>query len=422
MADQASPEEQIAIASTIFTTDATAITKVATGTTWPGGTTTIPTTLSLYGLGHGSISVITQTFAGSTVPDPGLGVETVLKTEYQVVYPTASAIRLENTSQTAASPSRSSLSPISTSPPNGSKGISKASAAGIGIGCAILGALIATALARVLLRRRSQRVRTPPDEFLQSDKGRDLEDLHSTSVIAFPPIHDLLPQPLSRSAITSEMSRLGSRIKHHATNFYSTRTVDIRILELEDDVLAAIGFNKQTQTKILNMLASPEAREGAISYIVARKIFACISMPSQPGTSFLPPSIATLQRNLSATTTGNGFPRLESKWRATTARLVTDSFVGTSQVHVQEAHSALITLLRPVVDLDQVQQWSDSMMSILSYAARFGWTLFSQLAKYDFVWEEAGTGMVVYPGLVQITNDEGEVLSREHLLTTPLCY
>lgn len=89
---------------------------------------------------------------------------------------------------------------------------------------------------------------------------------------------------------------------------------------------------------------------------------------------------------------------------------------------MQEAHSALITLLRPVVDLDQVQQWSDSMMSILSYAARFGWTLFSQPAKYDFVWEEAGTGMVVYPGLVQITNDEGEVLSREHLLTTPMYY
>lgn len=72
------------------------------------------------------------------------------------------------------------------------------------------------------------------------------------------------------------------------------------------------------------------------------------------------------------------------------------------------------------MELDKVKQWSDNMMSIMSHAAEFGWTLFSQPAKYDFVWEQAGTGTIVYPGLVRIINDEGELLSREDVLTTPL--
>lgn len=82
--------------------------------------------------------------------------------------------------------------------------------------------------------------------------------------------------------------------------------MDIRIFELEDDVLGAIGFDKQTHTMLLDTLVSPDEREEAISYIVAQKIFACISMPGHPGTSFLPTSIATSQRNLSTTTTGDG--------------------------------------------------------------------------------------------------------------------
>jgi hypothetical protein len=73
-----------------------------------------------------------------------------------------------------------------------------------------------------------------------------------------------------------------------------------------------------------------------------------------------------------------------------------------------------------MVEKEKVQQWSDNLKSILSYAAQFGWTLFSQPARYEFVWEQAGTGMVVYPGLVQVTNDEGELLSREQLCTGPL--
>lgn len=159
MAEQKSSKEQIAIASTFFTTDLTAITKGATDITWPGGTTTIPTTLSLYGLGHGSISVITQTVACSTLTDIGTDVSAISNTDYQVFCPTVSITRSNNSSQIATTPSTSSLLPISTSPPTSSKGLSKVSAAGIGLGCAILGALIVTAFTFALLRRGPKRIR-----------------------------------------------------------------------------------------------------------------------------------------------------------------------------------------------------------------------------------------------------------------------
>jgi hypothetical protein len=109
---------------------------------------------------------------------------------------------------------------------------------------------------------------------------------------------------------------------------------------------------------------------------------------------------------------------LQSKWRVATARLIPDSYIQ-SQNHVQDAHTALTTLLQPLVDREKLQAWSDSLMSVLMYGAQFGWSLFSQPAKYEFVWEKAGAGMVVYPGLVQVTNDQGQ-LSRDNVLTQPL--
>jgi len=191
------------------------------------------------------------------------------------------------------------------------------------------------------------------------------------------------------------------------------------MLELEEDVLQGMGLAQQNCAKLLGMLASADGREEAIRYIIARKVFTCIQIPGNPKTSFLPSHIVALYRNMSTAITGDGLSMLQSKWRVATARLIPDSYVQTSQNHVQDAHTALISLLQPIVDREKLQAWSDNLMSVLTYAAQFGWGLFSQPAKYEFVWEKAGVGMVTYPGLVQVTNDEGE-LSRGNVLTQPL--
>jgi hypothetical protein len=132
-----------------------------------------------------------------------------------------------------------------------------------------------------------------------------VEDSQSTDRILLAPIHDTLPQPRSHNAIISEMSQLGTRIKNHTANFYTHRAVDRRVLELEEDVLTAIGLDQGTQSKLLDMLASGDGSEEAMRYIIAQKIFSCISMPGDPETSFLPSSIVKLQNNMFAITTGD---------------------------------------------------------------------------------------------------------------------
>jgi hypothetical protein len=115
-----------------------------------------------------------------------------------------------------------------------------------------------------------------------------------------------------------------------------------------------------------------------------------------------------------------GLLKLQCAWRITTARLVSDSYIRSSQVRVDEARTSLVALLRPMVEMDKVQQWSSNLESVMTYAAQFGWSLFSQPANYDFVWEEASTELIVYPGLMQVTTDEGELLSKARLLTEPI--
>jgi hypothetical protein len=77
-------------------------------------------------------------------------------------------------------------------------------------------------------------------------------------------------------------------------------------------------------------------------------------------------------------------------------------------------------LLKPVVEKGKSQQCSDSLLSILNNAAQFGWRLFSQPSMFTFVWREDDTAKALYPGLVQITNDDGEILSQGRFLTQPL--
>lgn len=305
MANQVSLADQIHIASTITTVNPSEITTVSKFTTWPGNRTRVLTTLSLYGPGSGPAPVVTEVIATNVVFDTGAGTATVLVTDYDIVYPTTFLSRIHDGSHTALSNSTSSSLSTSTSSPSSTKGFSKADAAGISIGSAIIGALIAICIAWVLFKSKSKYYRRPQDGFLPSDKARDLQDMQSNDAILLSPVHDIFPQPRSHSAIISEMSQLGTRIKNHTANFYTHRTVDIRILELEEDVLDVIGLDKRTRSKFFDMLASADGREEAIRYIIAQKIFACISMTADPNTSFLPSSVAKLQRNMSAITTGD---------------------------------------------------------------------------------------------------------------------
>lgn len=101
------------------------------------------------------------------------------------------------------------------------------------------------------------------------------------------------------------MSKLGTRIKNHATNnFYITHTVNAH--SLQGETLATMGIDSKNQPRVLAMLASKEGRDTAIRYILARKVFMCIEATGNPETSFLPAAVVECMANMSSSAKGNG--------------------------------------------------------------------------------------------------------------------
>jgi hypothetical protein len=89
-------------------------------------------------------------------------------------------------------------------------------------------------------------------------------------------------------------------------------------------------------------------------------------------------------------------------------------------VHIRDAHTALATLLRPLWEKSTSQQASENLKTILDNAAQFGIQLFSQPSTFEFAWEEESENMVIYPGLVQVTDDNGEDLPGARYIADPL--
>jgi hypothetical protein len=223
---------------------------------------------------------------------------------------TSTSLRSPNQTITS-SPTISSANPTGSST-NHSKHLSSGAIAGLSIGCAIIGALLALLPACFVIRRKSRDERSrktvaiPP----QSGKSKDVESPESHEGLLLAHTFDL-PQPLSEAKIVNEMSQLGTRIKNHATNFYNTKPIDPSALGM--GILSEVGMDPKSGSRMLTMLASSEGRVEAIRYLIARKIFECIQMHGDPKTTFLPEAVVECMRNLTISVTGDGKCSLHSR-------------------------------------------------------------------------------------------------------------
>ncbi|KAF2433504.1 hypothetical protein EJ08DRAFT_694397 [Tothia fuscella] len=227
-----------------------------------------------------------------------------------------------------------------------------------------------------------------------------------------------LPPPASEALIVSEMSQLATRIKNHAANFFISQTIDSNIFR--GNVLADIGLDQRTISKLFSQLASMEGKQDAVRYIIAKKIFSCIDLPGKEITTFLPVALVYFMRNMADTNGDDNITLLQCKWRVITARIFSNELMHTHDPHIEAAQQSLIGFLQPLVESGKMQQCSENMRSLLQYAAQFGMRLFSQPSIYEFDWVDNGLGEVVFLGLVQVNNEDGQRLIHHRHLTQPL--
>lgn len=180
--------------------------------------------------------------------------------------------------------------------------LSKGAAVGIGIGCAIAGALIAACILLIFMRRRERRRRLRRNYSLQQKPitGPTTHDVGPKHGV-FAAVEQSLPQPLEDAAIGGEMSKLQTLIKNYVQSYY--HTLPVRKGEGSPD-LSVLGQKLSISIVSLeSMLQSPKTRIPAIRYCIAWTIFTRIGVVNG---SLLPAEVLDCLRPVWSDTTGRG--------------------------------------------------------------------------------------------------------------------
>jgi hypothetical protein len=259
-------------------------------------TTTFETTVALGGLSSTTSKVtkiITTTYPQSVSSAPS-----------NTTVSTTSSISTSGTKPTSISSAISSGSSVplagSASASKSHRGVSPGAAAGIGIGCAIIGALIALAFAFFFFRNRkdhqsrrnSDRSRKSPSTYV-SDK----EVMMTSGVAAQRPaspndLDNLLPQEADDNTVRKKASTLFDQFELHVENFYHDVKVPITpAMEAELSRFSSPHFPEP----LVALLKSTSSPTTLIKHCMAHYVITLTSPTTVgPTRSLLPPEISEM--------------------------------------------------------------------------------------------------------------------------------
>ncbi|KAL8865012.1 MAG: hypothetical protein Q9198_009515 [Flavoplaca austrocitrina] len=182
-----------------------------------------------------------------------------------------------------------------------SNNISSGAAAGIGVGCAIAGALIAAAIFILFFRRRRRRAPARSDAIPLNGFGSVEKTIASPDSIGpAGMIERNLPQPVEDQALGGEMSRLKTAIKNHVQSYYHTNIVKGSVDQVAMGVIAT-GNMPLIASTLGSLLSNPVTRMTAIRFCITWTVVSRIDQNCDPNLSFLPPELATCLLSISST-------------------------------------------------------------------------------------------------------------------------
>lgn len=214
-------------------------------------------------------------------------------------------------SSSSVSAASNSLSPTTTSSAKPSSGgLSDGAVAGVAIGCLIAGALLASLVAWFCLGRRRKSAGGRDSEasalaLMHREKGPTAKavSLESGSPIALA-MENGLPQPLEDKAISGEISKISNLIKNHVQSYYHTGRVSPGMIDYDD--IQALGSELPVSVGTLStLLGNAATREIALRFCIAWIVVSRMQLHSPPGTSFLPPEVASCFQSMSLVDRGS---------------------------------------------------------------------------------------------------------------------
>ncbi|KAL9107381.1 MAG: hypothetical protein Q9227_007746 [Pyrenula ochraceoflavens] len=334
---------------------------------------------------------------------------------------------------TSSSTANQSNSTHSLTPDHHSNDVSSGAAAGIGIGCAIVGALLASILVLLFMRNRSRSSpteRRAGDLSLEkySDNGRTKaggatniamqEKAADSSLLA------ALPLPVPEREIGDNFSKLGSAVKNHAKSYYngsSDTEASNRNSSSSQDLERLLGPRCPiSKSRLENLLSNPNCRLSAIRFLIAWAIVCNIQPGKQVLVSLLPPELAQVLATIFSVEIREDSDRqkLLGRWRQISGALLQPTYGDgsvrpndTRQRNVRDLTNALNTVLEPYAASPNDIERARNLEELVKRGARFGYLLFTQPTAWNFVWDETEgrrqSDWVVFPSLVQVCDDQG---------------
>ncbi|KAH7321602.1 hypothetical protein BKA65DRAFT_555954 [Rhexocercosporidium sp. MPI-PUGE-AT-0058] len=308
------------------------------------------------------------------------------------------------------------------------KGISSGAAAGIGIGGAIAGAVVAGLILLFLFARyKKRRQQQQPNAFAthlpnyNSDLGRQEKGISTPTKSGL--IVAEMPQPVEDDAIIGALSRLRDSIKNHVQSFYHTSTISTQ--SLNQAVLSGVANDTGIQVSELhNLLATPASRIPALRLCVAWIILSRCDGRGPPGTSLLPEEAAAVAAMITSVDyKDTRKAALASKLKVISGALL-QSHTGQAQPlqsanldhRIEQAVLTANDFLTPFLDSSAdatSEKRLRNLESIVRRASQLAMLLFSQPSIWALNFGGSSTArsgtMLVFPGLLETASEDGIV-------------
>jgi hypothetical protein len=334
-----------------------------------------------------------------------------------------------------------------------SSGLSPGVGAGIGIGCALLGALIAFLIAFILFKgkgkprsRRRHRSRGP----LSDSDAYDLPESKMIPTVAttvsIPQdsaaavVFNNKPLPKEDNYISDEVSRIKTRIDNHINTYY-LRSGGNDKAALDAFAQLWASHSPVPLNRLPSLLADSRSRahilRAGLAWLITRRIIAGSSGAAE---SLLPAGISNAYADLANNRLDpqgkcpslmampifdaealTSFPAARSaflsEWRVMTATL-SGSLYGQETINPDDPRLASIRValgqadkfLAPLANNADHDTRIRHLEEIMKRATRLAWTLFSQPSEFQTDWTDEGRGVVVFPSLLQTTDEDGKGL------------